>query len=446
MNRTVAIAPPHDLAAEESVLGAILLTDRTLNHLTLETGLHEDDFYREHHRLIFAAMRKLHTAGEPVDSITVTDQLTRDGVLEKAGGVAAIESLYAATANLSHAPRYATIVRDTAASRRLLTATYEIQEQIATRPQEISALLEGAERRLMAVRAAHTPGRVSTIGEAIGDALDQLQASAKDPRRVPGISTSVRELDDLLGGWRKGRLYVVAARPEIGKSLLVLQFAMYAAMKERARTLFALLEMSDRETADRYLAMESGVDPKRLQHQKVQDDDWPMLLRAAADAAEVPLHLLDDGQTSLSSLRAHAHQLRVRYGDLSLIVVDYLQLMHIEDPSGNRTTDVGVLSRGLKVLAREFDVPVIAVSQLNRAVELRNDKRPQLSDLRETGSIEADANGVLMLYRDDYYTGTESENPGVLEIAVRKNRDGEHGKVELVKDRRLRHLPVAHAT
>jgi len=439
-----AIVPPHNLDAEQSVLGAILLADRAIHHLTLETGLREHDFYRDSHGLIFAAMRALHNAGQPVDQLTVSDQLAREGQLEAVGGREAIDALYGSVPSAANATRYAEIVRDTATSRRLLTATYEIQQEIAAARHDPTALIEAAERRILELRATHLPGQVTTLAAAVEAELDRLAEAAKDERAVPGLPTGIPELDRMLGGLKPGRLYVVAARPEMGKSLLVLQIALHVALKQRARTLFALLEMDDAETAERFLAMQSGVDTDRLRLKKIAEADWRPLLDAAATATDAPLYLLDDGYTSLSSLRAHAHQLQVRYGELQLIIVDYLQLMQVEEPTGNRTTDVSALSRGLKQIARKFHCPVIAVSQLNRAVELRPDKRPQLSDLRETGAIEADANVVAMLYREDYYLGQESEHPGQLEVIVRKNRDGPKGPVYLQQDARLRHLPVDH--
>ncbi len=212
-------------------------------------------------------------------------------------------------------------------------------------------------------------------------------------------------------------------------------------MRERQRVLFASLEMSDSETAQRHLAAESGVDPERLHLGRIKPDDWPALLKASAGAAGVPFHLLDDGDLSLFKLRAQARQIAVRHDDLRLIVVDYLQLMRAEHPSGNRVEDVSEFSRGLKRLARELNCPVLAVAQLSRAVEQRPDKRPLLSDLRESGQIEADADCVLMLYRDDYYD-RDSERPGEMDIIVRKNRQGRLGQVATQIDSRLRYLPI----
>ena len=436
------IVPPHNLDAEAAVLGAILLSDRTLHHVTLQTGLTAEHFYSESHRLVFAAMRTLFNEGAPVDQVTVASQLRREGKFEAAGGEAAIDQLYASVPNAANAPQYAANVREAATARRLLSATYEIQQRISSAPGDGRALVEEAERLVFALRANELPGQLTSLQAAVQAELERLEQEAKNDRAVPGLGTGIRELDHMLGGLHPGRLYVIAARQEMGKSLLVLQIALHVAFRESARTLFALLEMDDAETAQRYLAMESGVSPERLRLGKVKDEDWKALLDAASTAGRIPLELLDDSHVSVSSLRAHARQLAVRHGQLGLIVVDYLQLMHVEEPSGNRTVDVGNLSRGLKILARELRCPIIAVSQLNRAVEARPDKRPKLADLRETGAIEADANVVAMLYRDDYYE-PDSERPGEVEIIVRKNRHGEKGTVYVQQDARLRHLPAA---
>lgn len=434
--------PPHDLEAERSVLGAVMLTDRVLNHLVLETGLREQDFYREQHGLVFAAMCALHDAGEPIDYLTVVDQLATDGTLERVGGRVAVDELAGWVPAAANAPAYARIVRELSQMRALLGATYQIQAQIAERRHAGRALIEEAERLIFALRAQELHAKQRLLKDAIGDEVDRLERAASDGREIPGLPTGVPELDRLLGGLQNGRLYVVAARPAMGKSLLSLQFARHAALKERQRVLFASLEMSDSETAQRHLAAESGVDPDRLHLAKIRPGDWPPLLKAAANAHDAPFHLLDDGDLSLFSLRAQARQIAVRHGDLRLIVVDYLQLMRAERPSGNRVEDVSEFSRGLKRLAREMSCPVLAVAQLSRAVEQRPDKRPVLSDLRESGQIEADSDCVLMLYRDDYYD-RDSERPGEMDIIVRKNRQGRLGQVTTRMDARLRYLPMA---
>ena len=438
------LVPPHDVEAEQSVLGAILISGRVLQHLALEVGLREGDFYRERHSQIYGAMCALFHAGEPIDQLTVIDQLARSGTLEAAGGVVAVDVLAGTVPNVANVHRYATIVRDLAIARRLLMATYEIQGEIAARRHDGEDLVEQAERRVFALRAERLSARQSTLEQAVSDELERLEQASKDGREIPGLRTGIPGLDRLLGGLQDGRLYVIAARPSMGKSLLALQIARHAALSEAQRVLFASLEMSDSETAQRHLAAESGVSPDRLHLGQIEDRDWPHLIRAAAKSAGAPFHLLDDGDLSLMTLRGQARQVAVRYGDLRLIVVDYLQLLRADQPTGNRVEDVSAFSRGLKRLARELRCPVIAVAQLNRSVEARPDKRPQLSDLRESGQIEADADVVCMLYRDDYYD-QDSERPGEMDILIRKNRQGRLGQVVVEQDARLRYTETTEA-
>ena len=439
-HRPAASVPPHNLEAEKSVLGAVLLDERHLYALVADEQLRPEHFYRDQHGLVFAAMLKLHDRASRIDQLTVAEALRQDGQLEQVGGEGAIDELAGWVPAAGHAREYGRIVRDNALMRALLRTTYEIQAQIGGRRGGGEELIEEAERLIFALRRDDVLSKQRLLELAVTEELERLEQAAKDDREIPGLATGIRELDRLLGGLQDGRLYVVAARPAMGKSLLSLQFARHAAMHERQRVLFASLEMSDSETAQRHLAAESGVDPDRLHLGRVKPGDWPALMDAGAKASGVPLHLLDEGDLSLFKLRAQARQIAVRHDELRLIVVDYLQLMRAERPSGSRVEDVSEFSRGLKRLARELGCPVVAVAQLSRAVEQRPDKRPLLSDLRESGQIEADADCVLMLYRDDYYD-PDSERPGEMDIIVRKNRQGRIGQVTTRIDGRLRYLP-----
>jgi replicative DNA helicase len=369
----------------------------------LDTGLTEDDFYRDRHRVVFAAIRSLHGAGRPIDYLTVVDQLERESTLELAGGREAVDGLAGYAPAAGNAAEYARIVRDLAQVRALLTATHQIQAQLFERRHTGEELIDEAERLIFGLRAKSLAARQRLLEDAVAEEIERLEQAARGTREIPGLRTGLPELDRLMGGLQDGRLYVIAARPAMGKSLLTLQIARHAAFVERGRVLFASLEMSDSETAQRHLTAESGVDPERLHLGQVKDGDWPSLLKVASETAGRPFHLLDDGDLSLFVLRAQARQTAVRHGDLRLVVVDCLQLMRAEKPSGSRVEDVSGFSRGLKRLARELRCPVIAVAQLSRAVEQRPDKRPVLPDLRESGQIEGDADCVLMLYRDDYY-------------------------------------------
>ena len=413
--------PPHNLEAEKSVLGAVLLDERHLHALLVEQHLRPEHFYREQHGAVFAAMIELYENDRKIDHLTVAETLRQHAKLEEIGGPAAIDELAGWVPAAGHAGEYGRIVRDNAQMRALLRATYEIQAQVAERGRGGEELIEEAERLIFALRGGELQAKQRLLEHALAEEIERLEQAAKDKRDIPGLATGISDLDRLLGGLQDGRLYVVAARPAMGKSLWSLQAARHVAFRERQRVLFASLEMSNSETAQRQLAAETGVDPERLHLGKVKPDDWPALLKAAAEASEAPFHLLDDGDLSLFKLRAQARQIAVRHDDLRLIVVDYLQLMRAEKPSGSRVEDVSGFSRGLKRLVREMSCPVIAVSQLSRAVEQRPDKRPVLSDLRDSGQVDADV--VLMLYRDDYYD-PDSERPGEMDIIVRKNRQG----------------------
>ena len=445
MTRTLSsqqlAVPPHNLEAEKSVLGAVLLDERHLYALAADEQLRPKHFCREQHGLVFAAMLRLHEQSRKIEHLTVAEALRQDGRLEQIGGPEAIDELAGWVPAAGHAREYGRIVRDNALMRALLITTYDIQAQIGERRRGGEELIEEAERLIFALRGHDVLAHQRLLAQALAEEIDRLEQAAKDECAIPGLATGISDLDRLLGGLQDGRLYVVAARPAMGKSLLSLQFARHAAMHEHLRVLFASLEMSDSETAQRHLAAESGVDPERLHLGTIKADDWPALLNASSDAAGVPFHLLDDGDLSLFKLRAQARQIAVRHDELRLIVVDYLQLMRAERPSGSRVEDVSEFSRGLKRLARELSCPVLAVAQLSRAVEQRPDKRPVLSDLRESGQIEADADCVLMLYRDDYYDA-DSERPGEMDIIVRKNRQGRLGQVTTRIDNRLRYLPI----
>ncbi len=431
------LVPPHNLEAERSVLGAAMLDERYLGSMMLEAGLSDRDFYRPQHALVFAAMRELHDAGEPIDPLTVTAKLAERGKLEDAGGSSYVDELAGWVPAAGHAVAYAKIVRDHARARALLRATYDIQALISERGRWGEQLVEEAERLVFSVRAGALETRTRLLEDAVAEELDRLDRASRDGREIPGLRTGISGLDPILGGLQNGRLYVLAARPSMGKSLLALQIARHAAFAEHRPVLFASLEMSDSETAQRHLAAEADVDPEQLHLGKVRQGDWPALLDAAQRTARAPFHLLDDGDLTLSRLRAHARRLATRQDGLGLVTVDYLQLMRAEKPSGSRVDDVSEFSRGLKRIARELDCPVIAVAQLNRSVEARPDKRPILADLRESGQIEADADCVLMLYRDDYYDA-DSERPGEMDILIRKNRQGRLGQITTRIDGRLR--------
>ena len=411
------------------MLGAILLSDRAMYGLVIEEGLKCEDFYRERHRLIYEAMLALYRDNEPIDVLTVSEQLRSSRRLDEAGGRAAIDELTGGVPGLGGIRRYAQIVREHALMRRLLSATYEIQASVLNHAAAPRELVEQAEQRIFELMRAERAKRDISLADGISLELARIEEASQSDREFLGLTSGLTSLDELTGGWQPGNLTVLASRPGMGKSSVALNFASHAAFQEHAAVLFCSLEMSTSETVQRHLSTETSISTDRLRRGRVGDRDWPKLLQAGARAHDSRFRLLDDPAVTPSQLRAQARAISVREGGLGLVIVDYLQLMRPDNPSGNRVEDVSSLSRALKLLAMELRCPVIALSQLSRAVEQRTDRRPLLSDLRESGSIEADADTVLMLYRDDYYDD-DSPRPGEIDILVRKNRHGALGDLQ----------------
>jgi replicative DNA helicase len=425
--------PPQNLEAEASVLGAILLAEQALDGVLIEVRLRPDDFYRQRHRLIFGAIIRLREKAtpEPVDALTVCEELTRAGELEEAGGTAYVHSLPMAVPAAGHARHYARIVKDHAQMRRLIEATRQIQENATTfsgPPQEV---IEQAEAALFRVAHDEVTGELRSIEDVLHDEIDKLERVSREGMSVTGTASGYTDLDELTGGFQPGNLIVLAARPSMGKSALVTNIAENAALGSSPTpvALFSL-EMSEAELAHRFIASQAKLNGDSLRKGKVKAE-WPKVVRASSKLAKAPLWVDDSSDLGIHELRAKARRLHARER-LGLIIVDYLQLMRPEDSRDSRVEQIGQISRGLKILARELNVPVIAVSQLSRAVEARPDKIPLLSDLRESGQIEQDADVVIFIFRDEYYTRENSERPDEADLIIAKHRNGPVGKVVLV--------------
>ena len=436
------VAPPHSIEAEQSVLGAMLLSDRAMYALVIEEGLKPDDFYRDRHRLIYESMLALYRETEPIDVLTVSEHLRSAGKLQDAGGKAAVDELTGGVPGLGGLRRYGQIVRNYAQLRALLSVTYEIQARVLNSPDG-EELLEFAEAQIFALGQVERAKRDIALDEAVASELTRIEEASRSDRDVLGMTSGLKTLDSVTGGWHPANLIVLAGRPGMGKSSVALNFATHVAFAENRPVLFCSIEMSTSETVQRYLSTETNIPTDRLRGGDVTDRDWPKLLKAGARAHEAQFRLLDDPSVTPAQLRAQARAISIREGGLGLVVVDYLQLMRPDAASGNRVEDVSSISRALKLLARELHCPVIALSQLSRAVEQRTDRRPLLADLRESGGIEADADVVLMLYRDDYYDD-DSPRAGEIDILVRKNR---HGRLAELphgwQPQRMRVLPLA---
>src|SRR4051794_38641998 len=377
-------APPHNLEAEMSVLGSILISDRTLYALVIEEGLKPEDFYRERHKSIYQAMLELYHESEPIDVVTVSDHLKQRGRLEEAGGREAIDALAGAPPSVSAARRYARIVRENALLRRLLTTTFRIQTEVGERQYAPRDLVERAEKAMLEVAHDDRQADFREIREILSDELEKMERLSREGTSLTGTPSGFKDRDEITGGFQPGNLIIVAARPSMGKSCLVTNIAENAAIDHgRAVALFSL-EMSETELAQRFVASQGKIFGDKLRKGRVPDTEGPRILEASQRLARAPLFVDDSSDIGILDIRAKARRLNSQTPDgLGLIIIDYLQLLRPEPGSDNRVEQVGQMSRGLKILARELGVPVIALSQLSRAVEQRHDKKPILSDLRE---------------------------------------------------------------
>jgi replicative DNA helicase len=430
--QAAAGVPPHNEEAEASVLGAILLTEQALDGVLLEVGLRAHDFYRPRHGAIFQAMIRLKEKATPeaVDALTVAEELRRGGELDKAGGEAYLHSLPTVVPAVGAVLDYARIVKEHSLLRSVLKATREIQDDVAAHRGEARELIERAEAVLFKIGHDGGTSEMRSLEAILHDEIDKLEELSKTDVGLTGTPSGFTDLDSLTGGFQPGNLIVLAARPSMGKSAAATNIAEYAAVEAGVPVALFSLEMSETELAHRFLASQARVSSDDLRKGRVRAEKWPKVLQAVEKLARAPIFVDDSSDMSVLELRAKSRRLAARHG-LGLVVVDYLQLMRPEGrPDSSRVEQIGQISRGLKILARELNVPVIAVSQLSRAVESRNPPIPMLSDLRESGSIEQDSDVVMFIYRDEYYN-RESERLGEADVIVAKHRNGPIGEVSL---------------
>ena len=440
---TSGIVPPQNLEAEESVLGAMMVSQATIEPVLLDVRLQAEDFYRDRHRSIFEAIIRLNENADPVDVLTVTETLQQHGELEQIGGKDVVASLAAKVPAPGSAKHYASIVKQNSLMRRLDAAAKTIQQSVAERDGEASEMVEQAERLLFGVAHTEQAADFREIKDILSDEIDKLEALAAGDGSLTGVPAGFRDLDHITGGFQPGNLIVLAGRPAMGKSAAVCNIAENVALVGKKPVALFSLEMSEMELAHRFIASQARLAGDRLRKGRVAKGDWPKVVRACNKLEAAPLWIDDSSDLSMLELRAKARRLHAQEKNrgndgLGLVIVDYLQLMRADDPRANRVEQVAQFSRGLKILARELNVPVIGISQLSRAPEQRPDKRPILSDLRESGSIEQDADLVGFLYRDEYYNKDESDEPGVAELIIAKHRNGPIGTVKLAF---LNHLP-----
>ena len=425
------VQPPQNVEAEQMLLGALM--DASGNFAEALALVDVEDFYREGHRLVFQAMLDLFHTGEPIEPLTVIEQLTKSGTLDTAGGKEAVLDIVETPYIAASYRTYAEIVHDTATQRRLLRVSQEIESIVAGRAGETEEMVQRAEDLVYGLSQESVRGDFVSAQKLVHAGVDRLVAAAERGVEITGLATGYADLDKMTGGLRPANLIVVAARPSMGKTALALGMAVHAAVEDEKTVAIFSIEMSADEIIGRMLSSVAMVDGSRLRTGRLSQDDWPRIGQAADRLAKCNLFIDDSEGVTVAEMRTKARRLKSRFG-LDLVIVDYIQLMEGAPGRGrrdeNRVQEISAISRALKLMARDLDVPLIVVSQLNRGPDARTDKHPLLSDLRESGAIEQDADVVLMLYRDEYYN-KESEEKGITDLDISKHRNGPTGRVKL---------------
>lgn len=425
--------PPHSIEAESSVLGGLLLDNGAWDRVG--DLLVDGDFYRYEHRQVYAAIGALVNASRPADVITVYEHLQALGKAEEIGGLGYLNALAQYVPSASNIRRYAEIVRERSILRKLVSASDEIATNaFNTQGRAVAQILDEAEQKIFNIgeEGSRMKQGFQAMPQLVVDLLDRVQEMADNQNDITGVPTGFFDFDRMTSGLQPGDLIVLAARPSMGKTALAINIAEHVALNEGLPVAVFSMEMGASQLAIRIVGSIGRIDQGHLRTGKLSDDEWPRLTEAIEKLRNVSLHIDETPGLTPSELRANARRLARQCGKLGLIVVDYLQLMSGSNSSGgdNRATEIGEISRGLKMLAKELQCPVIALSQLNRSVEQRTDKRPMMSDLRESGAIEQDADVIMFIYRDDYYN-KESKEPGVAEVIIGKQRNGPTGTVKL---------------
>lgn len=422
--------PPHNLDAEQSLLGALLLS-REVQVQVGELRVHTEHFYKPSHQHIYAAIRGLMQSGEAVDIVTVADELRRNGLLEEIGGAATLAELQNATPSLGNAGRYAKIVLDTALLRKLIAVAGDLTELAYGEPDDVTRALDEAETKVFEIAEDRVVDSTRALPDLIPAMMDGLQERYDSGDAISGTASGFADLDDLLSGFQPNTLNILGARPAMGKTALGLGIATNIAKSTRKPVLVFSLEMGHEELAQRIVSSEAEVESGKLRSGRIDANDWGKIGRAIHRLDTLPLYLDDNPRVTVMEIRAKARRLKARHGEIGMIMIDYLQLMSGGSNSENRQLEVSEISRGLKILARELGCPILALSQLSRTLESRSDKRPMLADLRESGSLEQDADVVMFLYRDEVYN-RESADKATAELIIAKHRSGPTGMAKLV--------------
>ena len=426
---TIRRIPPHDINAERSVIGSMLMDRDAISEVS--AILIKDDFYNTQYGIIYDAMVDLYNEGKPVDEIILGEKLREKGAPEEISSLGFLGEILANVPTAAFAKDYAAIVKDKAYLRRLIKLSDGVTARAYESSEPVDTIMEKAESdifKLMQNRSGST--EFQPIRNIVVNVISEIEAAAKNKGQINGLRTGFTDLDNMLTGLHGGELLLVAARPAMGKTAFVLNIAHHVATREKVPVVMFSLEMSREQLVTRLVAVDSMVEAKNLKTGDISDSDWTKLIRSADELAGVNVFIDDNSSITIAELRTKCRKLKQTEG-IGLIIIDYLQLMSSSEKVESRQLFISEVSRSLKALARELNVPVIALSQLNRAVDSRPDHRPVLADLRESGAIEQDADVVMFIYRDDYYNPDTTEKPGVAEIIVAKQRNGATGPVEL---------------
>lgn len=425
---TMSRMPPHNMEAEQSVLGCMLLDKESV--ATATDFLNSDDFYADAHKEIFDSMVEIYDRGEPVDLVTVTEQLRQRGTLEAVGGVAYLSDLSMAVPSTANIKYYVDIVEEKAILRRLIAACNDIINKSYEAREEIDLIIDHAEKSIFQITQRNTVSDFEPIKTVLLETYSKIEEMSKNQGKIIGVPTGFHDFDQKTSGLQPSDLILVAARPSMGKTSFVLNIAQYAAIRANVPVAIFSLEMSKDQLVQRMLSAEANVELQKIRTGDLSEEDWIKLVEAAGPLSQAPIYIDDTPGISVMEMRSKARRLKLEKG-LGMIIIDYLQLMSGRGRAENRQQEISEISRSLKALARELSVPVVTLSQLSRAPEARTDHRPMLSDLRESGAIEQDADLVAFLYRDEYYN-PDTEKKNIAEVIIAKQRNGPTGTVELV--------------
>lgn len=428
METTEGRIPPHSMEAERSVLGASMLSEDALSDVV--EVVRPEDFYDQNHKEIYEAILALHRKSAPVDVLTVSEELKNRNSLTMVGGRSYVASLSSSTPTTSNAQEYAKIVSEKAAVRRLIKTADDIVTKGYDGGLDANQMMEYAEQGIFEISQSRQKGKYTHIQEALLANIDAIDKASQMEGGLTGITTGFADIDAKTSGLQKSDLIILAARPAMGKTAFALSLARNAAVKGKASVLIFSMEMAKEQLSQRLLSMESKVELQKLKTGKLERRDWDDINVAMDILSNSNIHIDDTAGISIMEMKSKCRRLKAEKG-LDLVIIDYLQLMNPEGKSDSRTQEISVISRNLKLLARELDCPVLVLSQLSRAPEQRTDHRPMLSDLRESGSIEQDADIVIFLYRDEYYNKETTEKPGECEVIIAKHRSGSTGTIDV---------------